>query len=453
MTQTSDAFGSLTALFTSDAPSSTEAESAAPGAPVLVVLVGNLPVMAGLWTTQLADEIARHGGPTGLVRFERGEVTVELLRAEGRTLPPPSPDAVVRWLPRGAALLRRWVICVPAETAPAEVLGASGEILLMTGADEAAVVHAYHRLKHLADEASHRGEPLVRAGLVVVGATDERVEAVAAKLGEAARSFLGLELTVVARLPKLGRVETSARVAYPSSEAPAFVEFMPALEHARANASSRFDAEPRPVQAIDHAVEHASAERGSGAPASATPASTGIPVPSNTRRATEAPAPAPVPAAASALIPESAPAPASGPMSASVAQRVAHAAPRAGASPARLLPLLDGVRPLGISCPTVPEVELALDADGRLQIIGRAEQLARIRAAHTWAVQHQQLLGIAFPELARRFVVVERIVVDDARQAIPLHGSGVLLDLLVQVKTPGGPVTAVVPLNDAATAG
>jgi hypothetical protein len=425
MTQTSDAFGSLTALFTSDASDAAEASGGpgapggqeVPGAPVLLVLVGNLPVMAGLWTTQLADEIARHAGPTGLVRFERGEVTVELLRAEGRTLPPPSPEAVARWLPRGAAMLRRWVVCIPAETAPAEVLAAHGEVLLMTGADEAAVVHAYHRLKHLADEASHRGEPLARVGLVVVGASDERVEAVAAKLGEAARSFLGVELSVVARLPKLGRVEASARVAYPAAEAPTFADFMPALARARAEAGGRFHAEPRPAP--------------TEAPSSAGTAPAQAPV--------HAPASAHAPAPASVHAPAHAPA--------------EPAAPRTPATSIRLLPLLEGVRPLGISCPPVPEVELGLDAGGRLQIVGRAEHLARIRAAHTWARQHQQLLGIAFPEFAQRLVVAERIVLTDARDAIPLHGSGVLMDLMVEVRTPSGPVTAIVPLNDPATAG
>ncbi len=62
-------------------------------------------------------------------------------------------------------------------------------------------------------------------------------------------------------------------------------------------------------------------------------------------------------------------------------------------------------------------------------------------------------MGIAFPEFAQRLVVAERIVLTDARDAIPLHGSGVLMDLMVEVRTPSGPVTAIVPLNDPATAG
>lgn len=425
MTQTSDAFGSLTALFTSeiDQPSAPQGSSTSVP-PVVVALVGNLPVMAGLWTTQLADEIARNGGPTALVRYERGEVTVELLRADGRQLPPPAQDAVERWLPRGASMARRWVVCIPAETPPAEVLAGGGELLLMTGADEAAVVHAYHRLKHLADEASHRGEPLTRVGLVVVGASDERVDSVAAKLTDAARSFLGLELAVVARLPKLDRIESSARVTYPAAETPPFEEFMVSLARARSGASQRFD---------DQA-------NGTG------PALTGqSPMPSITTPV----APVGTASAVPANVASSAVAAAAAPRTAPRASTL----PPANSAPQRLVPYLRGLRPLGIACPTVPDVELALDEAGRLQIVGRSDQLARVRAAHNWARQHQQLLGLAFPELARQFTVLERLLISDAREAISLHGTGVLLDLLVQVETPAGPVNAVVALNDAATAG
>ncbi|MFO0783368.1 MAG: hypothetical protein U0636_06760 [Phycisphaerales bacterium] len=436
MTQTSDAFGSLTALFTSDPAGGAAAGDGrvSVAAPVVVALVGNLPVMAGLWTTQLADEIARHGGPTALVRFERGEVTVELLRAEGRHLPPPAAEAVSRWLPRGASTARRWVVCVPVETDPNLVLGAGGEIVLMTGADEAAVVHAYHRLKHLADEASNRGEPLGRVGLVVVGAPDDRVDAVATKLGEAARSFLGVEVSVVARLPRLDRVQSSARVTYPADETPAFDEFMRALARARQESASRFDTEPAPAAPVPAGFDEPEPEHVPMASIHAAPAHTSVPA-----AAPAAPVATAHPARATAL-------PAATP-------HVGATALPAGTAHSKLLPLLKGIRPLGILCPTVPEVELGMDEAGRLHIVGRPAQLARVRAAHTWARQHRQLLGLAFPEMAQQFTVCERMVLSDARDAIGLHGTGVLLDLLVAVETPAGTFQTIVPLNDPATAG
>lgn len=460
MTQTSDAFGSLTALFTSDPAGGAAAGDGrvSVAAPVVVALVGNLPVMAGLWTTQLADEIARHGGPTALVRFERGEVTVELLRAEGRHLPPPAAEAVSRWLPRGASMARRWVVCVPVETDPNLVLGAGGEIVLMTGADEAAVVHAYHRLKHLADEASNRGEPLGRVGLVVVGAPDDRVDAVATKLGEAARSFLGVEVSVVARLPRLDRVQSSARVTYPADETPAFDEFMRALARARQESASRFDAEPAAAAAA--AVPAAAVPAAVASPAAVSPAAAPVPAgfdepePEHVPMASihAAPAHTSVPAAAPAA-PVATAQPARATALPAATAHVGATALPAGTAHSKLLPLLKGIRPLGILCPTVPEVELGMDEAGRLHIVGRPAQLARVRAAHTWARQHRQLLGLAFPEMAQQFTVCERMVLSDARDAIGLHGTGVLLDLLVAVETPAGTFQTIVPLNDPATAG
>jgi hypothetical protein len=121
--------------------------------------------------------------------------------------------------------------------------------------------------------------------------------------------------------------------------------------------------------------------------------------------------------------------------------------------PPRLVPLLRGLRPLGIACPLAPELELALDDEHRMHIVGRSDQLARVRTVRTWATMHSELLGLAFPELKGGFEVRERILLGDARDAIVLHGTGALLDVLVVAQTPSGPVQVVVPLNDPTTCG
>ncbi|MFO0962825.1 MAG: hypothetical protein U0625_07950 [Phycisphaerales bacterium] len=438
MSSHGDAFGSLAALFTSGStePGGAGAAGAAhdapslPFGPVVTVLVGNLPVMAGLWTTQFADAVARRSGPTCLVRYERGDVTLELLHADGRQLPPPGPGAIERWLPRGATSVRRWIVCLPAETPAAEVLAGGTEVLLMTGGDEAAVTGAYLRLKHLAEESMQRGAPMERVGVVLVGASPEQAELAAARLSEAARSFLGIETEIVARLPRLERVESSARATYAAQECPAFAAFMPALARAREEMSHRFDRELQSTPTAAPAmpaptVAHAAPAPSMPAPAPATPAMPHVaPAPAVHAPATPAPTPAPRAVAADA-----------------------------SPAPARLVPLLAGLRPLGISAPVAPEIELALDPANRLHIVGRADQLARVRTVRHWALVHRELLGLAFPDLRGSFEVRERLLLTDAREAIPLHGTGVLLDLLVTAATPAGPVQVVVPLNDPATAG
>jgi hypothetical protein len=429
-----DAYGSLTALFTSGGGSPPRAASG--DGPrvgeVTVVLVGNLPVMAGLWTTQLADEVARAHGPTGLVRFEREDVTVELLRADGRQVPPPGPGALAGWLPRAAAGLRRWVACVPAEAPPVDAVIGAERVVLLMGADEAAVTGSYLRLKQLSDECTNRGHPLTKVGVAIAGASPEQADQAYARLGDAVRSFLGIETDLAARLPRIERVESSARATYPSSECPGAAEFMQSLRRAREASARRFDdaAEPPapiPIDASVHAKPHAAAapERLPSAAPAAPAAAPAAPAPA---------APAPAAVAPAVVMP-------------------AVAAAANVALPPRLVPLLRGLRPLGIECPTVPEVELALDDERRLHVVGRADQLARVRAAHAWAVAHRELIGLAFADLRGGFDVRERIVLDDARQAIPLHGTGVLLDVVVRAEAPSGSVQVVLPLNDAASCG
>ena len=442
MSSTSDAFGSLAALFTSGPAANGTGRDAA-RAPsvgeVTVVLVGNLPVMAGPWMSQLADEVARGAGPTALVRFERDELTLELMRADGRQLPPPGPGALARWLPRAASGIRRWVLCVPAETAPEEVLAVGQGIVLLTGADEAALTGAYLRLKYLADQGINGGAPVSRVGLVVVGTAPEQAAAAAHRIAEAARSFLGVEVEALPPMQRLGRVDSSARAAYPAADGPDLLGFARELERVRIEGASRFDA---PVLSIEPAIE----PKPVAAPVSsvAPPASVAEVLPPSFEAAAapasaQGPAPEPVaPAPVRAAAPRATP---------------AYAALPIAQLPERLVPLLRGLRPLGIACPVAPEVELALDDDRRMHIVGRSDQLARVRIAHTWATMHRELLGLAFPDLKGGFEVRERILLGDAREAITLHGTGVLLDVLVVAETPGGTVTVVLPLNDPTTSG
>jgi hypothetical protein len=428
MTSNVDPYGSLAALFTTPAaPEASHGHSAPRIGEVTTVLVGNLPVMAGLWTTQLADEVARAFGPTGLVRFERGEVTLEILRADGRQVPPAGPGAVSRWLPRSAGALRRWLVCVPADTAPAEYADASERIVLMLGADEAAVTGGYLRLKQLCDEGIHRGRPVDRVGIVVVGASPEQADAAFRRLGDAARSFLGLEVDLVARLPRIERVESSARASYPGDECPGIGAFLGELATARSQAAHRFDAEddvPASIP-IDGSVQPKSVP--------ARPQPTVAPM-NHAPAMNHAAAMNHAPAAAARSAP-------------------AYAALPMAELPPRLVPLLRGLRPLGIACPLAPELELALDDEHRMHIVGRSDQLARVRTVRTWATMHAELLGLAFPELKGGFEVRERILLGDARDAIVLHGTGALLDVLVVAQTPSGPVQVVVPLNDPTTCG
>jgi hypothetical protein len=121
--------------------------------------------------------------------------------------------------------------------------------------------------------------------------------------------------------------------------------------------------------------------------------------------------------------------------------------------PDSIASVIPGLRLLGVQCPSEPRIELAIDAAGTLMVLGRSDQISRMRTVKAWAIEHRQLLGLAFPELKGGFEVRERILLGDARDAIVLHGTGALLDVLVVAQTPSGPVQVVVPLNDPTTCG
>ena len=351
----------------------------------------------------------------------------------------------------------------------------------MTGADEAAVTGAYLRLKYLADEGVNAGTPIERVGLVIVGATAEQAAHAAARLGDAARSFLGVDVETVACLPRIERVESSARATYPAEECPPMAQFTRELESARTGALHRFDADmptaslvmhtetsavepkfpsmPQPFTSRQEPLAHGdSAMDTTHAPHSGqtehvaqtsqplhAPQSTHTahPAPHTSHAATHTPHPAPHTSHAATHTPHAAPA----------RSAPAFAALPIAELPLKLVPLLRGLRPLGISCPMAPDVELALDDERRMHIVGRSDQLARVRTARTWATMHRELLGMAFAELKDGFEVRERILLGDAREAISLHGTGVLLDVLVVAETPTGRVHVVVPLNDPTTCG
>ena len=463
MSLNGDAFGSLAALFTTGNGGEGQAARTTDGptlGAVTTVLVGNLPVMAGLWTTQFADAVARIAGPTALVRFERDDVTIELLRADGRQVPPAGPAAVSRWLPRAASTVRRWLICVPAETSPAEVLAAGQEILLMTGADEAAVTGAYLRLKYLADEGVNAGTPIERVGLVIVGATTEQAAHAAARLGDAARSFLGVDVETVACLPRIERVESSARATYPAEECPPIAQFTRELQSARVGASHRFDADLPAASLVMHTEAAAVEPKFPSMPQPFTSRQEPLAHGDSAMDTTHAPRSGQAEHVAHTLQPSHTSQPTH---TSHAAPHTSHPAPARTAPafaalpiaelPLKLVPLLRGLRALGISCPMAPDVELALDDERRMHIVGRADQLARVRTARTWAAMHRELLGMAFAELKDGFEVRERILLGDAREAISLHGTGVLLDVLVVAETPSGRVHVVVPLNDPTTCG
>lgn len=183
-----------------------------------LVVVGHLPVMSGLWISQFADREACSGGATCLVRLEHDAVLLEVFRAGARR-PSISPQAsIVEALRMIAPIVSRWMVVSRAGGA-VEVPEGITDVVVLSGADEVAVVAAYELVKTYAslvngganDRVDNQGAPRIPISVAVLGADDAAVDGVARRLRGATRQFLGFEVAVAGGLQAVAPVDSAFR--------------------------------------------------------------------------------------------------------------------------------------------------------------------------------------------------------------------------------------------------
>ena len=382
-----------------------------------VLHVGNLPVSVGPWISQFASDSSRAGGSIGVIRFDREEVIVEVFGTEAPDLPATGGQVLETLLGTSGQPTHAWLLNAGSDNFG--FAGADGldEPILISGADEAAVTAAYLALKQMADAGIGMGRPLTRATVSFAGSTTEQAISAAKRLSDAARSFLGIEVVMGPVIAQLGRLRPSVRRTFRVADFPSAATIV--REVARADRERSVIAMRASPNGIDQVLSphHNDAE---------------IPEPVTRARRAEA-------------IPDQ-------PQLRALTRRPVIASSLSDL-PQPLVSVYPELRPLGVACPSDPEIELAIDSAGLLCVIGRCVDAPRLRVVKAWALEHSKLLGLAFPELKGGFEVRERILLGDARDAIVLHGTGALLDVLVVAQTPSGPVQVVVPLNDPTTCG
>ena len=113
-----------------------------------LVLVGHLPVMSGLWLSQYADREARESGPVCLVRLAADSVQLELFRTGSRR-PSIRPQATYEEALRAIGpTVSHWLVVPQHSHAEAiEIPEGTDDIVVLTGADQAAIVAAYKLVK------------------------------------------------------------------------------------------------------------------------------------------------------------------------------------------------------------------------------------------------------------------------------------------------------------------
>ncbi|MEY3141728.1 MAG: hypothetical protein RLY21_221 [Planctomycetota bacterium] len=422
-----------------------------------LVLVGNLPVLSGLWLSQYADREARERGAACMLRIDDDAVQIELFVANGRR-PSIRPQATLAEALRAVApVVSAWLV-VPRAADPIEIAADVGEVVVLTGADEPAVIAAYTLVRRCVDAIKSRGEGRghPRMSVAVLGANDDECAFVERTLDKTTRAFLQVELPVRGGLQQVKPTESAFRGTF-DAHSPLVEDVFAMIRAAEAASTTDMSASTDSSTRFDRG-ERFTPRRERLAPRRALVEPAPIPF---TRAATIPPMPvttAPLPVAAPVVAPAPVSAPAPAPASVAAAPRTAglpaalppepitpaRARTVKGELPAQLVPELAGLEPIAMRAPRDKHIELAIDAEGRLHIVGRATDATAILRARGWAREHGELLSLADPRISRTEPVID-LVVTDLRDARAIDGATVHVLTLVEIAGRRGYLAQIAP--------
>ncbi len=390
MTRAADDFDALAGAFLTPGKPSRQRRDAA-CTPTLLV-VGNVPTLAGIWIAQFADQMARTKGPVALVRLDGAASRGEMFRGQGRAFP---GDATA-WMERAGAITRNWVLCVDSRAEASAIVASGCPIVILSGTDEAALAALRRKIELIDSAARETGLGSMSVGLALVGSAEDLLKDSATRLATwASDSRLAVRPHLAMHAPRVERVESTG---------PVPLSMFSALD------------EPSAAELIELAME--------GHPTRLAPPAIAAPV------IDEPPMPV---------------------------ERPVESAPKS--RPAQVVAVADGIdlfpelARVPFECPDAPGVALGCDQEGALHLIAQAAESHALKSALSWARGNWRLLRAAHPTLKGESPnVVEHLVLDDAREAISLHRTGVLLHTVVTAQSAAGPVRVRVDLNDSATA-
>ncbi len=324
------------------------------------VVLGHLPVSAAAWPGQYARTRAEQlGVPVAVVRLGAGTLSVDLFGANLPEHPLPSDADVIEVVRTLVSI----VILRVEEHAEAQLpsLPAVNRLCLLTGADDAAIVACYRKLKNIAADADTTGLPLPDIHLTIMGSDNTKATLAYQRIAGAAQAFLDadlLEPVVISRIGPTGSTSLYRGETTLSLEALCDLLTLPRQE---TRTRSQDSAAPAPVRT--------------------PPLDSPQPV-------TAAPIHEPLPAAAVHPEPRPVPTPPTDTLSA----------------------LIAGLMPLETRCPLTERIELATDHDGQLHLIAAAlttqpeqsapDPLSDLLRAAAWAKLNADMLSKAEPGLS-----------------------------------------------------
>ncbi len=457
-----------------------------------LVLVGHLPVMSGLWLSQYADREARSVGPTCLVRLEQDAVQLELFRVGAKRPTISSQASLTEALRAIAPVVSSWLI-VPCASDRIEIEASTSSVVVLTGADDMAVITAYGLVKSCVERLAQlpplSTRPSVR--VAVLGADDEHSAAVGATLKRATQAFLNVDLEVRGGLQRVAPVESAFRGTFdaPTQTAAQIVALIKNAEafdapHAspvtspvttpliaqvrppfiHTNPADRFSARSERVGPRGNAVQPVRSEESlpfREAPRSAraslhaemptrsaatavtllepvVTAATVMVTPTSSSSSTSTSASSSTLASTSASTSTSSPTQSVTPTPRGIGLapepsllRCARAVE--SALPELLTPHLDGLTAIPFRAPRAKHIEIACDNAGRLHVVASGAHLASLLEVRAWIREHRELLHAAVSAFTSTDDALLDVVYASHRDATAIDGARVHVFTLVEL--------------------
>lgn len=353
----------------------------APEALVTETLVlGHLPVRANPWVAQYARAAAERvrggeGGRVALVRLGGGQAGIDLYGLDPSFRECQSEETVEGALARVACSCDR-VIFQVTDTDELSLArsGAMDRVTVLTAGNDAAVVNVYRTIKALAGDVG-------TIGVAVMGEEESRARGVIAKLSEAARAFLDVELFEARIIDRMG--PTGGAMVYLGACELGHEEIVDRLAALRETGEG--DAVVRPVRAREPEA---------------------VPIEENTDETIHR---------------DSAVDDAEAPAASRVDRHQDASTPiaRPGEEDARSLAMsVLELKPIGASCPDDEGVVLARDGEGRLHLLCEDEErrgVERLTAVSSWASKHAKLLKALDVEVIADGEVISHLLTREAK--------------------------------------
>lgn len=471
-----------------------------------LLIVGHLPVRAGLWLVPYADLLARQLGTVALIRLDGQEPTLQLLRAPEAFATAPLRMPLQQTIMDLSACVDLWMLRGGERLSADDAIDCHPDrITILSSADEAAVVAAYQTIKDLAQAAEHPQRTLPAIGMAMVGCDQSAADAVLDRLNRTTVSFLGVEVKQVALLPRMDAgIKCTRYVTFGQQEPPGVLQVrhwieesktsqssaatsaLPFAGAARAAASTVISEQPSvigritpPPETFVHDARRILRSPGGEFAPPAAPTnppsvpSVRAPLPSITRPAAavppaaQPPAPAPphmvvTPAEREELLNAIAPG-ISGVSGAKLPPKVVMQLEHKRPTPQRpviepddrgqpipLARFVSGLNALPLRPPGHERIEIAVDATGRLHLLARETGLRELPVVEQWAFAHRELLAMACPTLridpAAGRTVCHVFTAEPATLA-DLHGSEMRLHVLAPVTVGDKTAWFAAPLN------